>query len=43
MRDPVEHDKGVEVVTNAQLGENVLNNAVISKGTGKQNTILLRI
>lgn len=42
VRDLVDHDEGVEVVTNSELRENVLNNVILSKGTYKQN-ILLRI
>lgn len=40
--DLVELDKEIEVVTNSELRENVLNNAIISKGTDKQS-ILLKI
>ena len=43
MRDRVGHNEAVEVVTNSELRENIVNNAIISKGTDKQNTILLRI
>lgn len=42
MIDWVEHVKAVEVVTNYELRENTLNNAIVSKVLVNENMILLR-
>ena len=42
MIDWVEHVKAVEVVTNYELRENTLNNAIVSKVLVNDNMILLK-